>query len=93
MTGMTRHVIVRGRVQGVGFRMWTEDEALRAASNAGCVPAESNHLHETLKRHAPTGAAGTCCVVPNRFSNSRRSAISTSGMLTVRPRSTRLVTP
>ena len=24
-----RHVIVRGRVQGVGFRMWTEDEVLR----------------------------------------------------------------
>jgi acylphosphatase len=24
-----RHVVIRGRVQGVGFRMWTEDEALR----------------------------------------------------------------
>ena len=24
-----RHVIVRGRVQGVGFRMWTEDLAER----------------------------------------------------------------
>ena len=23
------HVVVRGRVQGVGFRMWTEDEARR----------------------------------------------------------------
>jgi acylphosphatase len=25
---MTRHVIIRGRVQGVGFRYWTEQEAL-----------------------------------------------------------------
>ena len=24
-----RHIVIRGRVQGVGFRMWTEDEALR----------------------------------------------------------------
>jgi acylphosphatase len=24
-----RHVVMRGRVQGVGFRMWAEDEALR----------------------------------------------------------------
>jgi acylphosphatase len=23
-----RHVLIRGRVQGVGYRMWTEDEAL-----------------------------------------------------------------
>jgi acylphosphatase len=23
-----RHVVIRGRVQGVGFRMWMEDEAL-----------------------------------------------------------------
>jgi acylphosphatase len=23
------HVVVRGRVQGVGYRAWTEDEALR----------------------------------------------------------------
>jgi acylphosphatase len=22
-----RHVVIRGRVQGVGYRMWTEDEA------------------------------------------------------------------
>jgi acylphosphatase len=31
MTGepaATRHVIIRGRVQGVGFRYWTEQEAL-----------------------------------------------------------------
>ena len=26
---MIRHVIVRGRVQGVGYRAWTEDTALR----------------------------------------------------------------
>lgn len=26
---VVRHVVIRGRVQGVGFRMWTEDEALR----------------------------------------------------------------
>jgi acylphosphatase len=24
-----RHVVIRGRVQGVGYRAWTEDEALR----------------------------------------------------------------
>jgi acylphosphatase len=24
-----RHVIVKGRVQGVGYRMWTEQEAIR----------------------------------------------------------------
>ncbi len=31
MTGgsLTRHVIIRGRVQGVGFRAWTEYLALR----------------------------------------------------------------
>lgn len=27
MTDVIRHVIVRGRVQGVGFRMWVEDMA------------------------------------------------------------------
>ena len=26
---IVRHVVIRGRVQGVGFRMWVEDEALR----------------------------------------------------------------
>ncbi len=26
--GAIRHVLIRGRVQGVGYRMWTEDEAL-----------------------------------------------------------------
>lgn len=26
---LIRRVVIRGRVQGVGFRMWTEDEALR----------------------------------------------------------------
>ena len=25
---VTRHVVIRGRVQGVGFRYWTEREAL-----------------------------------------------------------------
>jgi acylphosphatase len=25
---VTRHVLIRGRVQGVGFRYWTEQEAL-----------------------------------------------------------------
>jgi acylphosphatase len=26
---ITRHVVIRGRVQGVGFRYWTQREALR----------------------------------------------------------------
>jgi acylphosphatase len=26
---VARHVLVRGRVQGVGYRMWTEEEASR----------------------------------------------------------------
>ena len=29
MTQDIRHVTVRGRVQGVGYRVWVEDEALR----------------------------------------------------------------
>jgi len=29
MTQDIRHVTVRGRVQGVGYRAWVEDEALR----------------------------------------------------------------
>ena len=29
MSGLIRHVVVRGRVQGVGYRAWTEDEAVR----------------------------------------------------------------
>jgi acylphosphatase len=29
MSNVTRHVVVRGRVQGVGFRAWAEDLALR----------------------------------------------------------------
>ena len=28
MTDVIRHVMIRGRVQGVGFRMWVEDTAL-----------------------------------------------------------------
>jgi acylphosphatase len=28
MSTATRHVNVRGRVQGIGYRAWTEDEAL-----------------------------------------------------------------
>ena len=31
-----RHVVIRGRVQGVGYRMWTEDEA-RARELEGWV--------------------------------------------------------
>ena len=31
-----RHVVIRGRVQGVGYRMWTE-QAARARSLAGWV--------------------------------------------------------
>ena len=27
MSGVIRHVVVRGRVQGVGYRAWVEDEA------------------------------------------------------------------
>jgi acylphosphatase len=29
MTDVICRLVIRGRVQGVGFRMWTEDEALR----------------------------------------------------------------
>ena len=29
MTDVIRQATIRGRVQGVGFRMWTQDEALR----------------------------------------------------------------
>jgi acylphosphatase len=29
MSNVIRHVVVRGRVQGVGFRAWTEHMALR----------------------------------------------------------------
>jgi acylphosphatase len=29
MSGAIRHVTVRGRVQGVGYRAWVEDEATR----------------------------------------------------------------
>jgi acylphosphatase len=29
MTQDLRHAIIRGRVQGVGYRVWVEDEALR----------------------------------------------------------------
>jgi acylphosphatase len=29
MTQDLRHAIIRGRVQGVGYRAWVEDEALR----------------------------------------------------------------
>ena len=32
-----RHVVVRGRVQGVGYRAWTEDTAILTASTAGCA--------------------------------------------------------
>ena len=28
MTGAIRHVVVRGRVQGVGYRAWVADEAI-----------------------------------------------------------------
>jgi acylphosphatase len=28
MSTIARHVLIRGRVQGVGYRAWTEDEAL-----------------------------------------------------------------
>lgn len=28
-TEIARHVVIRGRVQGVGFRYWTQREALR----------------------------------------------------------------
>jgi acylphosphatase len=31
MSDVIRHVMIRGRVQGVGFRMWVEDTALERA--------------------------------------------------------------
>ena len=35
----TRHVIIRGRVQGVGYRAWTEYTALDRGSPAGSAIA------------------------------------------------------
>jgi acylphosphatase len=67
--GVIRHVRIRGRVQGVGFRMWVEDEALERGL-AGWVrnrrdgsvealfagPAEAVADMIEASRHGPPGS-------------------------------------
>ena len=67
---VVRHVVVRGRVQGVGYRAWVEDNALRLGLEGwvrnrrdGTVEAAflgtENAVTEMIEacRHGPRGAA------------------------------------
>jgi acylphosphatase len=47
-----RHVVIRGRVQGVGYRMWTEDEA-RERGLAGWVRNRRDGSVEAVFAGAP----------------------------------------
>jgi acylphosphatase len=64
-----RHVVIRGRVQGVGFRMWTEDTALQHGvagfvrnRRDGCVEAVFAGSADAVAamieacQHGPAGA-------------------------------------
>jgi acylphosphatase len=51
-----RHVVIRGRVQGVGYRMWTEDEA-RERSLAGWVRNRRDGAVEAVFAGAPDAVA------------------------------------
>jgi acylphosphatase len=131
-----RHVVFRGRVQGVGFRAYVEDVAARtgvegwvrnrrdgtveavfagdakavedtiAACRKGSYAARVDGIEVRDGRDEELGAARRrqfavlrpservqVAVGPNSDSNSRRITMSTSAMLTGRPRSARLVTP
>ena len=39
MNDIIRHIMVRGRVQGVGYRAFVADEAARRSLAAGCATA------------------------------------------------------
>ena len=39
MPSIIRHVTVTGRVQGVGYRAWTGDQAILLVCRAGCAIA------------------------------------------------------
>jgi acylphosphatase len=39
MDNVTRHIFVRGRVQGVGYRAWVEGEAIARQLEGGCETA------------------------------------------------------
>ncbi len=67
---VTRHVVIRGRVQGVGFRYWTEREALARGLEGfvrnrrdGSVEAAFSGPAATVDdmlaacRHGPRGAS------------------------------------
>ena len=56
MSTRIRHVIVRGRVQGVGYRAWVEDEAL-ARGLEGWVRNRRDGAVEALFA-GPTDAVG-----------------------------------
>jgi len=47
-----RHVVIRGRVQGVGYRMWTEDQA-RERGLAGWVRNRRDGSVEAVFAGAP----------------------------------------
>ena len=70
MSASIRHVNVRGRVQGVGYRVWAEDEALRRRlARLGAQPP---------RRHRRGGFAGPAELVAAMVEACRRGAFGSA---------------
>jgi acylphosphatase len=61
-TTQARHVIIHGRVQGVGFRFWTQDEAL-ARGLAGWVRNRRDGTVEAVIAGPPEAVEAMCAAL------------------------------
>ena len=66
-----RHLVIRGRVQGVGYRAFVEDAALDHGV-AGWVRNRRNGDVEAVFAGPPTPMDVTAAIVPKAFSRPRR---------------------
>ena len=96
-----KRLMIRGVVQGIGYRAWSEREAL-ALGLKGWVRNRVDGSVEMVLAGAPDqitamiehrACAAQSGLRPNTSPNSRCSAASTSGIDTGCPRSAKLVTP
>ena len=93
ITAAVRHGPPGARVEAVECQAGDEDLRQRLAGDVFGAPDDLNACSRRTQATLAVAASRAVVLAPNSASNSRRRTLSTSGIVTGRPRSIRLVTP